>query len=103
MHVKSTVYRRFQIARTYPAFASKESQMLLNKLRDDLVTDLLKQPTSENNPTKKEEMPSPSPKSPAPVPNMHGRHASLLDPSNVLYALSNPEPRTSPRRNYEGN
>ena len=104
MHIKSTVNRHFQIARTYPAFASDEAQMLLDELRDDLVKDLLKQPTSNvTNPAKNEEVPNLPSESPAHLIQMHGRSTSMLDASQVQYALSHPEPRTPPRQTSGGN
>ena len=90
-------YRCFQIARTYPAFANDEAQMLLDELRDDLVNDLVKQPTSNfKNPRNTvciEEVPNLLSESPAQLTQMHGQNTSLLDASQTKYNIQNPEQR----------
>ena len=40
--IKSTVNRHFQITSSHPAFATEESQRVLDELRNALVEDLLK-------------------------------------------------------------
>ena len=98
--VKSTIYRRFQIASTYPAFASDEAQLLLNELRDDLVTDLLTQTqlTSKSKNTKKVFS------FPSEFPTLESsRQTSSLNPLQVRRALASPVPGKYPRQTSEGN